>query len=243
MIRAHMATYPPRRAVMLANVRRLARQVDALAVVLNQYDAIPAELSHIPNVEPVIPDRDLKDAGKFLPAAAPDDLVFLCDDDLLYPDDYVARTLERTAGYDLDRNVFGYQGVAFLPVPGERGLKTKSFLFRQAVEATEGIGIIGTGTALVKGRNLMPVAVAEGGAGFVDIRYSHWLFRHRILPWTLPRTFRWVRGNLPDHLRRDTLYHSVHRAMPDRYMPELRQFASAWPHMGRPYPYEWGDGA
>lgn len=93
MIVGNIATYPPRRDGLIAAVRRLAPQFSKLNVVLNEYDAVLADLSEFGNVEQIIPTHDTKDAGKFYPDIAEAEYVFMLDDDILYPDDYVEKGL------------------------------------------------------------------------------------------------------------------------------------------------------
>ena len=97
MIVANLATYPPRRDGLLKVVASLSPQVDRLNVVLNEYAGTVGELAAYGNVEQILPPADLKDTGKFWPDCRGAEFVFLVDDDILYPPDYVAQTLERIA--------------------------------------------------------------------------------------------------------------------------------------------------
>ena len=107
MIRAHLATFPIRAGILMQTVATILPQVDRLCICLNEYDAIPPELADHDRIEAMIPDRDLKDAGKFAFDVAPDDFVFSIDDDILYPADYVARTLRVFDSLDPGQNVLG----------------------------------------------------------------------------------------------------------------------------------------
>lgn len=233
MIRAHLATFPPRRSLMLDVVARMAPQVDQLFVVLNEYQTIPAELGSYANVVPILPPRDLKDAGKFLPQADPNDLVFLIDDDLAYPPDYVTRTRAATEGCDLGRDVFGYQGNALIHTNGRP--EFTAYMFRQALDQITGAGLLGTGTVCCLGRHLPPLNYIENAAGFVDVRFARWAFEHDLRPWVLPRAHKWLRPTLPPEMKAQSLYRTVHIAQPELYMDELRSFIGRWPHGGAPY--------
>lgn len=233
MIRAHLATFPPRRALMLDVVARVAPQVDALAVVLNDYDAVPPELSVFPHVEAILPGRDVKDAGKFWTTAAPDDIVFLIDDDLAYPADYVAQTLAHIESCDMAKGVFAYQGNAWLHDEGR--IKTDNFMFRQPHDAITGAGLVGTGTVCTLGRHLPPLPEIEDAAGFVDVRFAAWLQARKILPWILPRTRKWITSMLPKEMKASSLYETVHRAQQGLYVRELGSYIMKWPHMGQTY--------
>lgn len=233
MIRAHLATFPERHAQLAEVLARMAPQVDHLTVVLNEYDAVPQSLSAYANVEAVIPDRDLKDAGKFWAKPAPDDIVFLIDDDLGYPPDYVSATLSHIADCDLDRNVFAYQGNAWINESGHR--RVEAYMFRKPLDAITGAGLVGTGTTCVLGRHLPNLAAMEPAAGFVDVRFCAILSARKILPWVLPRPKEWLTSILPRELKANSLYRTVHQSQPGLYMPELMRFATKWPHMGQTY--------
>lgn len=92
---ASMASIPERELAMLRAVAALAPQVDQLAVSLNGYPSIPGKLARWPNVLPTLrPDPNGGDAEKFAAVDEWPGYVLTCDDDLLYPPDYVAHTLE-----------------------------------------------------------------------------------------------------------------------------------------------------
>lgn len=233
MIRAHLATFPPRRALMLDVAARMAPQVDTLVVVLNDYETVPEELATLQNVQAILPDRDVKDAGKFWTTPAPDDIVFLIDDDLAYPADYVAQTLAQIDGCDLSANVFAYQGNAWIREDGR--IRTDSFMFRQPHDTLTGAGLVGTGTVCTLGRNVPGLDVAESAAGFVDVRFAAWLHQRAVLPWILPRARKWITSMLPKEMKANSLYQTVHRAQPGLYVRELGSYMMKWPHMGQTY--------
>lgn len=84
MIRAHMATFPARAGILMQAVTAILPQVDQLFICLNQHDAVPPQLGDHDRITTLIPDRDLKDAGKFAFLPGDDDIVFTVDDDILY---------------------------------------------------------------------------------------------------------------------------------------------------------------
>lgn len=116
---ANLATYPPRHASMLDVVRALAPQLDRLNVVLNEYEQVPQDLDAFSNVVGILPEHDTKDAGKFLPDVSDADYVFLVDDDLIYPDDYVARTIASFEALGPSGFVGAYHGSLYVRPPFE----------------------------------------------------------------------------------------------------------------------------
>jgi len=96
-VTANMATFPARRATMLAAVASIARQVDRVNVWGNGYDRAPAALKALPNVR-FVPagDCDLAGAGKFafLADTQQPDYYLSLDDDFIYPADFAAQLCE-----------------------------------------------------------------------------------------------------------------------------------------------------
>ena len=147
MIRAHLATFPPRRRLLRKTCDAILPQVDHLFVVLNDYDEVPGFLAKNPKVTAIIPDRDVKDAGKFWFTPAPDDIVFTIDDDIGDPTDYVTRTLAHLDTIGPEGNVGGYQanvcvgprGSSILPLSeiepnaGARDIPFCAWLFRRGI--------------------------------------------------------------------------------------------------------------
>jgi hypothetical protein len=83
---ALIASIPEREQMLERTVRSLRNQVNDLRVTLNDYDHIPKFLN---KKECIILDNSLGDAGKFYFADQFKGYIFTCDDDLIYPSDYV----------------------------------------------------------------------------------------------------------------------------------------------------------
>lgn len=232
MIRAHLATFPPRRRIMRRAVEAILPQVDHLFVVLNGYEDIPGFLRKCGKVTAVVPDRDVKDAGKFWFQPAPEDIVFAIDDDIGYPPDYVARTLDLIGPMGFQGHVFGYQGNAWA-TDGTARPVWHNFLFRQELSEVRGVSVIGTGTFCARGDAIAPLSEIEPFAGACDYAYGHWLHRNAILPWVLPRPAEWLTNDLPHNLRKSSLFVTVARARRPEHMAHLHAFAHDWPHANR----------
>ncbi|MTE00265.1 hypothetical protein GIY56_08195 [Paracoccus sp. YIM 132242] len=209
MIRAHLATFPARRAILADTIRSIAPQVDRLFLCLNDYDAIPAWLDGFANLHPMIPESDLKDTGKFAFDPQDDDLVFTIDDDILYPPDYVERTLRQAEAFDLSRSIVGYQANrwTFKKAQGRHGWKT--FMFFKPCRRAERVDVLGTGTACMTGRAMPRLGDLAGAAGFVDIRFATWQMDRGREFWVLPRGADDLRRNLPEDLKATSLFHTV----------------------------------
>lgn len=237
MIVANMATYPPRRESMIRAARAIAPQVDRLTIVLNQYEAVPAELSELSNIVPVLPEQDRKDLAKFAPATEGAETVVLVDDDLVYPADYVAETQTRIAALP-DRDVIaGYHGTIYLKPgpsldpkwllrwlrwkPGHAGRYKAMHNYWEAMARPRIVTQVGTGTAFLPG-HLMPTFDDMAGSEFrVDIRLAR-LAQERGIPVVcLPRAAGWL-GQVDFD---ETIYDSFTRTLPPDVAEEILQFA------------------
>lgn len=100
MITANLATHKKRKGVLQQVVNTLRDQVDVVRVYSNDY---------LPKVEgaEVITGEDLTDRGKFY-FVEKDEIYFSCDDDIIYPEDYVERTLEKLEKYP--NSIITYHG-------------------------------------------------------------------------------------------------------------------------------------
>jgi len=86
---ACMTTIPHREYALEKAVTSLLPQVDQLNIHLNDYDHVPEFLKH-PKIQLVFGDNSLMSCTKFKWADQVDGYVFTCDDDFIYPPDYVS---------------------------------------------------------------------------------------------------------------------------------------------------------
>ena len=246
MIVANLATYPPRRERLTPVIAALAPQVDRLNVVLNEYDAIPEEVTGHANVVPVIPPYDLKDVGKFYPEVAADDLVFLVDDDLNYPADYVAKTEARIAALGPGRFCAGYHSSLYVRPRRKPSRKTfeewrqflfrpntiaqfrRVFWFREPMDAPKVVDQIATNTCIIRGADLPSFAYMESSQRFVDVRLAKWCFEHGITPVALPRERDWLTAVTFE----ETIFRDFTKTDPAHVAKEIRSYAFRVPGRG-----------
>lgn len=243
MIIGCMATYPARAQLFWTSVKTILTQVDMLHIVLNEFAAIP-DIPEVPaNVRFIIPDRDLKDVGKFLPKVDEDDLVFLADDDILFPPDYVQRSVAAMAGFPSDRRcVFGYHGTRYLPATFQgdvssaigaikhkihggklRKLRT-SFFYENALDAPRAVDQLGSGVAMARGRDIPPFSFMNGSQNFVDVRWARWCFENNVDRVCLPREGSWIQTQSTE----SSIYQSFTRRTPVHVRNEIYGFAGRW---------------
>ena len=238
MIIANMATYPARENTLPQVVSSIAGQVDVLRVVLNEFTSEP-EGEYPSNVEFVFPPEDYKDLGKFYPEIPEGtSFVFLLDDDLLYPNDYVTKSIARVNQYG-GQAIFGYHASNYLPV--KLSLNPKSWLgviacalfqgnlrkwrtvfsFDDALAQPVLVDQLGTGTVMFEPQYMPPFEVMKGSSKFVDVRLSKWANERGIPMVALPRTNKWIDGLEFD----ENIFKTFTRRTPDHVLKEIRSFA------------------
>ncbi len=92
-----IASIKSREKSLEKTVRSLIDQADAIHVYLNDYDAVPAYLQNNDKITFYLGKiyKDRGDVGKYYAIDKVDDgYYFSCDDDLIYPPNYVAKTIE-----------------------------------------------------------------------------------------------------------------------------------------------------
>lgn len=94
MVTAQIATIPDRVEMLEKTVESLLPQVDQLNVMLNGHKQAPKYL-YRPKVTYYYLDNTLGDAAKFYGLKNVDGYIFTCDDDMVYPPDYV-ETMTKT---------------------------------------------------------------------------------------------------------------------------------------------------
>jgi hypothetical protein len=172
MIVANMATYPPRRESLIYSIESLIFQVDILNLCLNGYKEIPAELAAYGRVNPIIPDEDFMDVGKFLPDTDEDDYILLTDDDIVYPPDYLDTMFVEYSHYDDIGAVIGVHGVIYPDIYDGNPLHRRVFGFWEALDSARVVNQLGTGTVFAKGGRIPTLGDMIGSRRYADVRFA-----------------------------------------------------------------------
>lgn len=186
----------------------ISPQVDRLNIVLNEYDAVPVELAKYSNVVSIIPKDDLKDLGKFYPDVSDAQYVFLIDDDIVYPSDYVSATINRFETLALPNCMGGYHGSLYQRPRLRQLLRSPALLFtynKRVADFRSGefyfcnelkvatvVDQLGTGTAILRGKDMPPFEYMRTSVKYVDVRLARWCFERGITPVCLPRAANWL---------------------------------------------------
>ena len=158
--------------------------------MLNEYHAIPDWLRDYDNVFPHIPELDCKDVGKFVFCDEKADAIFLLDDDLTYPDDFIERAMSRFEPIAERRVVAGYHSSNYLPPQDEENprpyaRKVKHFRTPQIRDPLT--DQIATNAAVMRPRDMPPLDYMLGSQKFVDVRLAKCSFEQGIRHVSLPR--------------------------------------------------------
>ncbi len=247
MIVANLATYPPRSHHLPGVIDSIAPQVDRLNIVLNEYESVPSYLSEYDNVHVILPDHDTKDTGKFYPDVSDAEYVFLIDDDIAYPADYVSRTLARVRTLGHDSILGGYHCSIYERPPlrlNKRDIKSvirfhvspahiarfRRFLhFGLDIHEAVFVDQIGTGAAVMRGADMPSYEYMRSSQKFVDVRLARWCFERGIKRICLPQETKWLQFEEVD----DSIYHSFTRKHHRHVADEIHTFAFKDPEVGK----------
>ncbi|MBY5973857.1 glycosyltransferase [Ferrimonas balearica] len=246
MIVANLATYPPRRKNLKPVVEALLPQVDQMNLVLNEYEGALPEFEGITKLNQIVPQSDTKDVGKFYPDVSGADYVLFVDDDLIYPSDYVARTVERFEALGAGSYLGGYHAslyykprFTFDPSGLNRYLKSlnprrvadfrEAYQFNEALEQPTVVDQIATNAAIIRGVDMPPLSFMADSQKFVDVRLARWCFERGIVPVALPKDKDWLGEVTFD----ETIYHGFTRKNPRHVADEILSYAFKIPGRGK----------
>lgn len=219
---ANIATYPAREDSALPALRSIASQVDVLNVAFNEYPDVPDAYRRLPNLNAVIPAHDIKDVGKFIFPVAPEDDVFLCDDDIVYPPNYVTSMMQARESLDFTGVIVGVHGVIYSDYfDGLARSGRLVHLFYRGLDVAERVNQLGTGTVHVKGCQMPPLKFMEGSSGFVDIRFARYAYEHDYPMFCVARETGWLR----ELENEEALHLGVTRRLPLNALHEVQAYS------------------
>jgi FkbM family methyltransferase len=142
---ATLASIPSRERQLHDVVGRLLPQVDRLGVYLNGYVGVPPYLLNKKiNVMESASSGDWGDAGKFAWSAHGSGYRAICDDDLAYPPDYIAKLVEGIERYGRTA-VVGFHGAVLRTPVLDYYRSRRLFHFTQGRNKDVPVHVLGTG--------------------------------------------------------------------------------------------------
>jgi hypothetical protein len=203
---ASLATIPSRADALKQTLCSLLPQVDKISVMLNGFSDTSG-LLHDPRIQYIecVGQEDRGDAGKFRVVAGGSShgYYFVCDDDLLFPEDYVSTMIGHIERFDR-RAVVGLHGIRLRTHPVSsyrRGRDVRHCLYPAEVYRTE--HLLGTSSIAFHGSVLfgpyghrfgMPLFKSNNMA---DIWFALWAQAHAIPLVSVPREKDWLKLLVP----------------------------------------------
>ena len=204
---AGMATVAGNEIALRATVMSLLPQVDCLYVYLNGFTQAPRFIAEHPKIQHFI-DTDgsrYGDAGKFWGLEQVEDAIYItCDDDIIYPDDFVTRTVGELAQLR-GQAVVGVHGAIILqPSLGYYKDRGRAVLhFERAFMRRRRVHVVATNACAFHSSTVKMKLADFRHRNMADTWLAQYLHREGIPSYIVPRKEGWL---LPIEVQRPTIY-------------------------------------
>ncbi len=197
-----MATIPSRESAMEEAVTSLVDQADKLLIYLNGYKNIPDfiwELHLQEKLDYILdPIGASAAAAKFFWAGQVQGYYFTCDDDIIYPTDYVEKTITRLKDYSY-KSVVSYHGKNYSVISSDvRSDRTYLTKFEDAQLQDKRVHVLGTGVCAFHSKILNGYDAYHACLKLprsMDLAFSMFLRKQNIKKITLMRKQGWIIAN------------------------------------------------
>ncbi len=243
-----MTTFPLRSDIVERAVSSMAGQVDELNVVFNEYQKFPDWTEKYPTINPILPEFDTKDTGKYLISVSAEDWLFTLDDDIIYPDNYVEFSISSLKKLGVERSVGGYHGSNYRKprfLPSSRALRRllgvnlnyivnsrNDYLFEKGLTEAIMVEQLGTGTTFSLGSNVPTFDFVRDAQRFIDVRVARWCYENDRRMVCLGRPDNWLRQSIPQE--NTSIFQTFTLRAPAHVAVEIEQFAFRCEGTGRP---------
>lgn len=221
MIIANMATFPARVEICKQVVDSIYNQVDQINLCFNEFKQIPKEYAKYHKLNPVIPDTDYKDVGKFVHKVSDNDEVILIDDDIIYPCDYIKVLRYFYKKYQHLNIIVGTHGIIYPDLYDGSVSSRKVFTFKHSLKRPRVVNQLGTGTVYLKGSQMPSLEYMKGSQSFVDVRFSKYMFEKGIGLICIPRGADWQK----EIKQEDSIFNNFTSKWPMQVIQEVQIIA------------------
>lgn len=199
MIIAQIASMPEREHMLVSTVESLIDQVDRVRIALNNYTSIPVELAR-EGIMIYKRNNEKGDAEKIYNLSTVCGYVFLCDDDLIYPPDYVETMVDRLRGED-NQCILTCHGRIMneKPVSNSYTDRVAAFHCLQDVDYDGPVDIGGTGVMAFHSDYFMPVYKFVNIANMLDIWIARFAYEQGCVIKMQPHDEGWIQYQHPEH--------------------------------------------
>ena len=185
-ITANIATQKSRLLLLLDTLESIRGQFDEVRIYLNDYDSIPPELEEWTcQLGP-----DLTDNGKFFWSQNLNEYYFTLDDDIIYPPDYVQRTLPK-----IKNRIVTYHGRNLTKIgqPYYGGHKVYTFYQQTSHEIRLDVG--GTGVMAFDTNQFQPTFWKSPAKKMTDLTISLEASIWNVEIFLLTKEYHWIKPN------------------------------------------------
>lgn len=221
---AGMATVAGNEVALRATVMSLLPQVDRIYVYLNGFTEAPRFIAEHPKIGHFI-DTDgsrYGDAGKFWGLEQVKDAIYIsCDDDIIYPDDFVTRMVGELAQLRGRAVVSVHGSIILQPSRGYYKEHSRAvFHYERALMRRRRVHVAATGTSAFHS-SIVKVTLADfRHRNMADIWLTEYLHRQGIPSYVVPRRDGWLQTI---EVPRSTIYAQSAAGTGSAYDSSMRQ--------------------
>ncbi|MGC6246342.1 glycosyltransferase family 2 protein [Pasteurella multocida] len=208
----NICSIPSRIAQLQCVIGILKNQCDHFHIYLDGYEEIPDFIKNLGNKATVVhcKDNSIRDNGKFilleeLIEKNQDGYYITCDDDIIYPSDYINTMIKKLNEYD-DKAVIGLHGILFPSrITKYFSANRLVYSFYKPLEKDKAVNVLGTGTVGFRVSLFNQFSLSDfTHSGMADIYFSLLCKKNNILQICISRPANWITENNRDS---ETLYH------------------------------------
>lgn len=223
-IYAGMATVSGNEVALRAAVTSLLPQVDGLFIYLNGFSEVPSFLRGFDKVKCHLDPDGTRygDAGKFWGLGQVRDAIYLtCDDDILYPKDYIARMTQELADCGGQSVICVHGSLLIQPLENFYANGARSVLhFANELIRRRQVHVPGTGTCAFHSA-VVDIALDHFAApNMADIWLTKFMAEKDIVSFAVPHRKGWL---LPLKVTRPTIYEASSNASKGAYDTSAKQ--------------------
>jgi hypothetical protein len=203
MIVAGIASINTREHLLRRTLKSIYTQVDKVYAVLNNYSKLPDWITSMPNVEAIVSDNSMGDAGKFLFTCKHDNDYFLSiDDDLVYPDSYVQNMVSAVDKYN---GVVSYHGRVYPRPFVNYGHWIANYRCLNTVSKDVPVDIVGTGCCAFHTSRLKVNIADFKYRNMADVFISVLAHQQNVPMWVLAHERNYIKYLYPEG---ETIWHT-----------------------------------
>jgi len=216
---ACLATIPSRAGALKKVCESLLPQVDRLFIYFNEYtqDEVPCWAKMMSKITWVCSEEsergDLGDVGKFYFSSKEmrekfkiSGYVFTCDDDIIYPDWYVSRTIKDLESYATNRVIVSYHGSRLPRKCINYHRQKKQLPVKGTVRTRTQVHVAGTGCMAFDSNLFCPSLNMFEHTNMADIYVAKWAKQNHVPLQVLPHR----QGDFVILNMEETIWHSTH---------------------------------